>query len=155
MRRLGLKVTLPRTKVLDLLGRSELHLGADDIHRLLLQEGNEVGLATVYRVLAQLEQAGLVRRSRVDATRAVFELEQGRHHDHLVCVRCGAVTDFHDPQMELRRAEVAERMGFDLVEHRLSLYGVCRACRERSATQAGELEKSDLQTRMTRNIIDT
>jgi Fur family ferric uptake transcriptional regulator len=128
----GLKATLPRMRVLDLLRREPGgHLSADEIHRRLLRDGADVGLATVYRVLGQLEQVGIVRRNVFAAGRAVFELEHGEHHDHLLCLTCAQVTEFMDPCIEVLQHEVARARGFVLVEHRLALFGVCRACRER------------------------
>jgi Fur family transcriptional regulator, ferric uptake regulator len=133
LRQHGLKVTLPRAKVLDLLRRKACHLSADDIHRLLIQQGDDLGLATVYRVLSHLEQVGMVRRSHIDAGRAVFEIETGGHHDHLVCLRCGQVQDFHDDDIERLQDIVAQRLGFALREHRLALYGTCALCRAASS----------------------
>lgn len=130
LRRLGLRVTPPRLKVLQLLRtRAQRHWTADQLYRELSSQGEEVGLATVYRVLGQLEQAHILRRSSFEAGKAVFELDDGPHHDHLVCVRCGRVDEFLDPAIERRQHQVAQEHGFDLVEHRLAMYGVCAACR--------------------------
>ncbi len=128
LRQHGLKVTLPRAKVLELLRREARHLCADEVHRLLIHQGDDLGLATVYRVLSHLEQVGMVRRSHIDAGRAVFEIETGGHHDHLVCVSCGAVQDFQDDVIERLQHEVAARLGFELREHRMALFGVCSHC---------------------------
>lgn len=127
----GLKATQPRVRVLELLRREQgRHLTADEVHRLLVVEGMDVGLATVYRVLGQLEQVGIVRRNVFAAGPAVFEFDEGEHHDHLLCRRCGQVEEFLDPGIESLQQEVARRRGFELVEHRLAMFGVCRACRE-------------------------
>ncbi len=124
----GLKATLPRMRVLDVFKRSDSrHLSAEDVYRELLNGGADVGLATVYRVLMQFEQAGLLSRSHFDTGKAVFELRQSNHHDHLVCVRCGRVEEFHDAEIEHRQRVVAEAMGFELREHALTLYGLCSA----------------------------
>lgn len=124
----GLKATLPRMRVLDVFKRSPIrHLSAEDVYRELVSAGADIGLATVYRVLMQFEQAGLLSRSHFDTGKAVFELKQSGHHDHLVCVRCGRVEEFHDAEIEQRQRAVAEAMGFDLKEHALTLYGLCSA----------------------------
>ena len=128
LRTSGLKATLPRMRVLDVFKRSEVrHLSAEDVFRELVSEGADIGLATVYRVLMQFEQAGLLSRSHFDAGKSVFELRQSNHHDHLVCVRCGRVEEFHDPEIEQRQSAVAAAMGFKLKEHALTLYGLCSA----------------------------
>jgi Fur family ferric uptake transcriptional regulator len=128
LRTSGLKATLPRMRVLDIFKRSDnRHLSAEDVYRELLTDGADIGLATVYRVLMQFEQAGLLSRSHFDTGRAVFELRQDSHHDHLVCVRCGCVEEFHDAEIEYRQRVVAESMGFELKEHALTLYGLCSA----------------------------
>lgn len=146
----GLKVTLPRTKVLDVLREQEAHLGAEDIHRRLVARGEEIGLATVYRVLSQLEQVGLVQRQTFEAGHAVFELRRDGHHDHLVCRVCGRVEEFFDPQIEGLQEEVARARGFALVEHHLALLGVCGDCqgrepagRRRDAGAAGAVSAAD------------
>lgn len=131
LRQLGLRATLPRLKVLEVLrGSSQRHLSAEDVHRQLLLSESEVGLATVYRVLSQLEQAGILTRTNFDTGRAVFELNDHAHHDHLVCVLCGKVEEFEDKAIEQRQAAIAAERGFQLTEHRLSLYGRCAACRQ-------------------------
>jgi Fur family ferric uptake transcriptional regulator len=127
----GLKATAPRLKILEIFQRRAAepgvrHLSAEDVYRLLSADRLEVGLATVYRVLTQFEQAGLLSRRNFEAGRAVFELNEGPHHDHLVCVNCGQVEEFVDPQIEERQRVVAAERGFDLQEHALALYGVCR-----------------------------
>ncbi len=128
LRARGLKVTLPRTKVLELLHSEAAHMSADEIHRRLALQGLEIGLATVYRVLGQLERAGLVQRQSFEAGHAVFEMARPGHHDHLVCVRCGRVEEFFDAQIEALQCGVARDRGFELIEHHLSLLGVCAAC---------------------------
>ncbi len=126
----GLKVTLPRIKILKLLETSDKrHLSAEEIYKTLLEKGEEIGLATVYRVLTQFEGAGLVRRHHFEGGQSVFELDQGRHHDHLVCVRCGKVVEFLDETIEERQRAIAEERGFVLEEHSLVIYGVCADCR--------------------------
>jgi len=127
----GLKATAPRLKILEIFQRhagesGERHLSAEDVYRMLSADRLEVGLATVYRVLTQFEQAGLLSRRHFEAGRAVFELNEGSHHDHLVCVNCGHVEEFVDGEIEERQRRVAADRGFDLQEHALSLYGVCR-----------------------------
>jgi Fur family ferric uptake transcriptional regulator len=126
----GLKATLPRLKILEMFQRSSAergvrHMSAEDVYRALLAENLDVGLATVYRVLTQFEQAGLLARSHFEAGRAVFELNEGRHHDHLVCLTCGRVEEFVDTDIEERQQRIAADRGFQLQEHALALYGVC------------------------------
>ena len=120
----GLKITLPRVKILQLLENAEVrHLSAEDVYKLLLQNGEELGLATVYRVLTQFEQAGLVERHNFDGGHSVFELDSGEHHDHLVCTETGKVIEFHNEAIEALQEEIAAEFGFDLVDHKLVLYG--------------------------------
>ena len=122
----GLKATGPRLKILDVFQRSpERHLTAEDVYKALLAEDADIGLATVYRVLMQFEQAGLLSRSHFESGKSVFELNEGRHHDHLVCLTCGRVEEFYDAQIEARQRAVAEARGFELQDHALALYGVC------------------------------
>ncbi len=122
----GLKATLPRLKILEIFqGSSVRHLSAEDVYKLLLAENLDVGLATVYRVLTQFEQAGLLSRNHFESGKAVFELDQGNHHDHLVCLDCGRVEEFFDDEIERRQHKIAEERGFKLSEHALSLYGNC------------------------------
>lgn len=133
LKRAGLKVTLPRVKILDILEHSpNRHLSAEEIYRLLIERGEETGVATIYRVLTQCEQAGLVRRLQFEGDRAVFELACSDHHDHIVCVRCSSVQEFHDETIESRQQEVAERHGFSIEQHSMVLYGLCTRCRERA-----------------------
>ena len=119
----GLKATLPRLKILEVFqsGRQR-HMTAEDVYRVLLEDHSDIGLATVYRVLMQFEQAGLLIRSNFESGKAVYELNQGEHHDHLVCLDCGRVEEFFDPEIERRQQDVAQSRGFELQEHALSLY---------------------------------
>ena len=122
----GLKATLPRRKILELFEASKVrHLSAEDVYRALIAEGMDVGLATVYRVLTQFEQAGLLSRQHFETGKAVFELNQGGHHDHLVCLQCGRVEEFYDAEIEKRQADVARQRGFELRGHSLALYADC------------------------------
>lgn len=122
----GLKATLPRIKILEVFQTAkQRHMTAEDVFRVLLNEGADVGLATVYRVLLQFEQAGLLSRHHFEAGKAVYELNEGQHHDHLVCLDCGLVEEFFDPDIERRQREVALERGFQLQDHALSLYAVC------------------------------
>jgi Fur family ferric uptake transcriptional regulator len=136
LKRAGLKVTLPRMKILEILEGSDVqHLTAEDIYRRLLALGEQIGLATVYRVLTQFEGAGLVTRHHFEGGQAVFELERGEHHDHIVCTECGHVEEFFDEVIEQRQHAVAEARGFTLKDHSLILYGECndRDCPRRGA----------------------
>ena len=132
----GLKATLPRIKILEVFQRSSRrHMTAEDVFKVLLNEGADVGLATVYRVLMQFEQAGILSRNHFEAGKAVFELNEGKHHDHLVCLDCGRVEEFFDPEIEKRQKAVAQTRGFELQDHALSLYAVCtkKGCEHRPA----------------------
>jgi Fur family transcriptional regulator, ferric uptake regulator len=123
---IGLKATLPRRKVLELFEHSKVrHLSAEDVYKSLMGEGIDIGLATVYRVLTQFEQAGLLSRQHFETGKAVFELNQGGHHDHLVCLQCGRVEEFYDAEIEQRQSEVARKRGFELKGHSLALYADC------------------------------
>jgi Fur family ferric uptake transcriptional regulator len=131
LKSIGLKATFPRLKILDVFRKAEhRHMSADDVYRLLMTENVDIGLATVYRVLTQFEEAGILLRSQFDGGKSVFELNGGEHHDHLVCTSCGIVEEFHDADIERRQQEIADRHGFTLNEHALSLYGLCPACRK-------------------------
>jgi len=122
----GLKVTLPRLKVLEIFEKSEKrHLTAEEVFKELLASDAEIGLATVYRILMQFVEAGMLHKSTFDAGKAVFELNRGHHHDHLVCVRCGKVEEFFDEAIETRQQEIARQHGFRLVDHAMALYGLC------------------------------
>ncbi len=125
LRKAGLKITLPRVKILQILEASEggsQHLSAEDVYRALLAAGEDVGLATVYRVLTQFETAGLVTRHHFETGHSVFELAKGEHHDHMVCVASGDVVEFTDPVIEKRQHEIAEEHGYELMDHSLVLY---------------------------------
>ena len=125
----GLKVTLPRLKVLQILEQNQAHhLRAEDVYKTLLDMGEDVGLATVYRVLTQFEAAGLVVRHHFEGGHSVFELDKGEHHDHLVCVKCGRVAEFSDDNIETRQKEIAKKLGFTLTGHSHYLYGLCNKC---------------------------
>jgi Fur family ferric uptake transcriptional regulator len=122
----GLKATAPRLKIINLFETSKVrHLTAEDVYRMLLSEGLDIGLATVYRVLTQFEQAGLLVRHHFESGKAVFELNEGHHHDHLVCVQCGRVEEFYDPDIEKRQNRIAKERGFEIREHALYLYAEC------------------------------
>jgi Fur family ferric uptake transcriptional regulator len=122
----GLKATLPRIKILEVFQRSERrHLTAEDVFKALLAEGSDIGLATVYRVLMQFEQAGLLTRSNFESGKSVFELDEGQHHDHLVCLSCGRVEEFFDAEIEQRQRAIATARGFELQDHSLALYARC------------------------------
>lgn len=125
----GLKITRPRQKILDILERSERrHLTAEDVYRELIGSGEEIGLATVYRVLTQFEGAGLVCRRHFESGQSVFELNTGDHHDHLVCVKCGKVAEFVDELIEQRQEAIAAEKGYRIEDHSLVIYGVCADC---------------------------
>lgn len=122
----GLKATLPRLKILEIFQSSTVrHLTAEDVYKILLTENMDVGLATVYRVLTQFEQAGLLHRNHFESGKAIFELNEGSHHDHLVCLDCGRVEEFFDEQIEKRQHAIAEERGFAIAEHSLAIYGNC------------------------------
>ncbi len=122
----GLKATLPRLKVLEMFQKTtQRHMSAEDVYKMLLIEGADVGLATVYRVLMQFEQAGILSRNHFESGKAVFELNEGKHHDHLVCVDCGRVEEFYDGEIEQRQKSIAQTRGFELQDHALALYAVC------------------------------
>jgi len=127
LRKAGLKVTMPRLKILEILERSGTrHMSAEEIYKRLLEASQDIGLATVYRVLTQFETAGLVTRHHFEDGMAVFELNQGDHHDHIVCMDCGRVEEFSDPDIERRQEAIAKKLGFEIQEHSLVLYGRCR-----------------------------
>ncbi|HVZ42254.1 MAG TPA: ferric iron uptake transcriptional regulator [Ramlibacter sp.] len=122
----GLKATLPRLKILDVFHTgAQRHMTAEDVFRVLLQDHTDIGLATVYRVLTQFEQAGILTRSHFESGKAVYELNEGTHHDHLVCLDCGRVEEFYDAEIEQRQHAVAQAKGFQIAEHALSLYANC------------------------------
>ena len=126
LKTIGLKATLPRLKILEIFQTSgQRHMSAEDVYKHLIAENVDIGLATVYRVLTQFEQAGLLARNHFDNGKAVFELNEGTHHDHLVCLTCGKVEEFYDADIEKRQQRIAKERGFALQEHALSMYGVC------------------------------
>jgi len=126
LKTIGLKATLPRLRILEIFEKSDVrHLSAEDVYKTLLKEGTDTGLATVYRVLTQFEQAGLLIRHHFETGKAVFELKEGGHHDHIVCVECGHVEEFYDPEIEKRQTEVALERGFRIHDHSLHLYAQC------------------------------
>ena len=123
---IGLKATLPRLKILNLFENSPVrHLTAEDVYKVLINEGMDIGLATIYRVLTQFEHAGLLIRHHFESGKAVFELNQGGHHDHLVCMQCGRVEEFFDAEIERRQIKIAKERGFTIHEHSLHLYADC------------------------------
>jgi Fur family ferric uptake transcriptional regulator len=127
IRQAGLKVTLPRVKILEILENSEQkHLSAEDVYKILLEKDEEIGLATVYRVLTQFEGAGLVQRHNFEGGHSVFELDRGTHHDHIVCLDCGHVEEFFDETIESCQHKMAERLGFELADHSMVLYANCK-----------------------------
>ncbi len=129
LKNVGLKATFPRLKILDIFHKSgQRHLSAEDVYRVLIGESVDIGLATVYRVLTQFEQAGILSRSQFDGGKAIFELNDGDHHDHLICTHCGKVAEFTDTEIEKRQHQVARANGFVLESHAMVLYGVCTAC---------------------------
>ena len=131
LKKAGLKITLPRMKILEFLEASTVrHQSAEEIYRALLADGEEIGLATVYRVLTQFEAAGLVERHHFESGQAVFELNVQGHHDHIVCVLCGNVEEFYDEMIETRQQEVAAAKGYDVTDHSLTLYGKCPDCQK-------------------------
>ena len=126
LKTIGLKATMPRLRILEIFEKSAVrHLSAEDVYKTLLKDGTDTGLATVYRVLTQFEQAGLLIRHHFETGKAVFELNQGGHHDHLVCVQCGHVEEFFDPEIEKRQDKVAKDRGFKIHDHSLHLYAEC------------------------------
>ncbi len=140
LKTIGLKATLPRLKILEIFQKSERrHMSAEDIYRHLINDNMDIGLATVYRVLTQFEQAGLLARNHFDNGKAVFELNEGTHHDHLVCTVCGKVEEFYDAEIEKRQHKIAKERGFTLQEHALSLYATCTKtnCEGRIRVNAG------------------
>ena len=127
----GLKATVPRLKILELMEDSKVrHFSAEDIYRYLLKSNVELGLATVYRVLTQFESAGIVIRHNFEEGHSVFELAADEHHDHIVCVRCGKVEEFHDDEIEQRQNVIAKKLGFELTDHNLNMYGLCPSCKQ-------------------------
>lgn len=130
LKKAGLKITLPRMRVLQILeSAQDHHLSAEDVYRILLEAGEDIGLATIYRVLTQFEEAGLIVRHHFEGGHSVFELNHGMHHDHLVCVKCNKVEEFVDEVIEARQRFVAEQAGYQMTDHSLNIYGFCKSCR--------------------------
>ena len=130
LRKAGLKVTLPRMKILEILETNETrHMSAEDVYKVLLEAEEDIGLATVYRVLTQFEAAGLVKRHHFEEGHSVFELNEGSHHDHILCVKCGRVDEFVDETIEQRQQAIAGELGYEMTDHSLTMYGVCPDCR--------------------------
>jgi len=129
LKKAGLKVTGPRLKILHMLETtSARHMSAEDIYKALIDMGEDIGLATVYRVLTQFESAGLIIRHHFEGGTSVFELDDGEHHDHVVCVKCGKVEEFVDPIIEGRQVAIAEKMNFRMTDHHLYIFGICQRC---------------------------
>jgi Fur family ferric uptake transcriptional regulator len=125
----GLKVTLPRLKILEVLEKSpNHHLSAEDIYRTLIEQNEEVGVATIYRVLTQFEESGIVNKLNFENNLSVYELSNVEHHDHLVCVKCNDIVEFQDDVIESHQLQIAKQHGFQLTDHSLYLYGLCRRC---------------------------
>lgn len=125
----GLKATLPRLKILEIFqSGQQRHMTAEDVFRVLMHERSDIGLATVYRVLTQFEQAGILLRSNFESGKAVYELNEGQHHDHLVCMSCGKVEEFYEPEIEKRQQKIADKLGWRIEDHSMALYGRCGDC---------------------------
>lgn len=132
LKKVGLKVTSPRMKILQILENAkEHHMSAEDVFRILTEGGEDIGLATVYRALTQFEEAGLVVRHHFSEGHSVFEIDHGVHHDHLVCVKCGSVKEFVDPIIEERQKQVAKEAGYSITDHSLNIYGICNNCQNK------------------------
>jgi Fur family transcriptional regulator, ferric uptake regulator len=132
LKKAGLKATLPRIKILQILEENPLrHMSAEDVYKVLLGTGEDVGLATVYRVLTQFETAGLVSRHHFEGGQSVFEINQGEHHDHILCVGCGKVDEFVDEVIEQRQRAIAKKAGYVMTDHSLYIYGMCGACQKK------------------------
>lgn len=131
LQKAGLKATLPRLKILKFLEETEQrHMSAEDVYKAMLEQGEEIGLATIYRVLTQFESAGLVTRHHFEGGHSVFELDQGHHHDHILCVKCGKVDEFLDETIEERQKMIAKEKGYAITDHSLYIYGVCADCQK-------------------------
>lgn len=134
----GLKVTGPRLKILELFeARPREHLSAEDVYRLLLIEHVEIGVATIYRVLTQFEQVGILLRHHFETGKAVYELNRGIHHDHIVCIKCGKVTEFHNEEIEILQQQIITEKGYRFVDHALYMYGVCPECQQKETRRRG------------------
>lgn len=131
LKKAGLKATLPRIKILQILEQAEVrHLSAEDVYKALLESGEDVGIATVYRVLTQFEGAGLVFRHNFEGGHSVFELNEGHHHDHILCIKCGRVDEFFDETIEQRQKDIAREHGFTMTDHNLTIQGICPKCQK-------------------------
>ena len=131
LKKAGLKATLPRIKILNLLEENSVrHVSAEDVYKALLESGEDLSLATVYRVLTQFEQAGLVTRHHFEGGHSVFELNQGEHHDHILCVKCGRVDEFVDKVIEDRQKKIAQEKGYNMTDHSLYIFGICSSCQK-------------------------
>lgn len=131
LKKAGLRTTIPRLKILEIFGNSkQRHLSAEDVYRALLEEGEDIGLATVYRVLTQFVSAGLLSKNMFGENKAVFELDSGEHHDHLVCLECGRVEEFHNDDIERLQVEVSNKFNFKLSYHEMNLFGLCAKCND-------------------------
>ncbi len=131
LKKAGLKATLPRIKILEILGSNDVrHMSAEDVYKALLESGDDVGVATVYRVLTQFEAAGLISRHHFEGGHSVFEMNEGEHHDHILCVKCGRVDEFLDETIEKRQHALAKERGYAMTDHSLYIYGVCAACQK-------------------------
>ena len=131
LKKAGLKATVPRLKILEILEtRKDQHMTAEDVYKALLEGNEEIGLATVYRVLTQFEAAGLVARHHFEGGQSVFELDQGEHHDHILCISCGRVDEFVDEVIEKRQRQIAEKAGYEITDHSLYIYGICSECQK-------------------------
>ena len=129
LKKAGLKATLPRLRILDILEASEeRHMSAEDVYKALLDSGEDIGIATVYRVLTQFESAGLLTRHHFEGAQSIFELDAGKHHDHILCVKCGRIEEFVDEVIEQRQRKIAQEKGFTITDHSLYIYGVCAIC---------------------------
>ena len=132
LKKAGLKATLPRIKILEILENSkQRHLSAEDVYKALLETDEEVGIATVYRVLTQFETAGLVFRHNFEGGHSVFELNEGHHHDHILCIKCGRVDEFFDETIEQRQKDIAKKHGYAMTDHNLTIQGICPKCQEK------------------------
>lgn len=144
LREAGLKVTVPRLKILRMLESSpQRHMSAEDVYRALLETGEDLNLATVYRVLTQFETAGLVSRQHFEGGHSTFELDSGEHHDHIFCVACGRVDEFVDGTIERRQAEIAKQAGYEMTDHSLYIYGLCEECRKKKGASGVATNPAD------------
>lgn len=146
---MGLKVTAPRLKILEIFQRlsaddegDRRHLSAEEVYKVLLEENSDIGLATVYRVLTQFESAGILVRHHFEDDRATYELQEGRHHDHIICVQCGRIEEFVDPAIERAQRLVASTLGYELTDHSLVLYGVCESCRKAAEASSDDSDEA-------------